>query len=191
MGKRGNGRNGRGDDEKKPDKKKTGKQVAGETENIGKSKTSDGDTADSSTWLRFWRPVPLPFCILPFSDSRYSKEGKRDGSFCSNMWSQIAWLGGKMESLGEVSSMGLTKFGQPQGSMGFSGDGKRYRKRVDLAEKCLEHIAGSLEGAALMAKHLAGFANRTTDSVLEKFNTRPPKECATTEVQNLYVGEIA
>ena len=87
--------------------------------------------------------------------------------------------------------MGLTKFGQPQGSMGFSGDGKRYRKRVDLAEKCLEHIAGSPDDAALMAKHLAGFANRTTDSVLEKFNTLLLKECATTEVQNLYVGEIA
>ena len=87
--------------------------------------------------------------------------------------------------------MGLTKFGELQGSMGFPGDGERYRKRVALARKCLEHIAGSPEDAALMAKHLAGFANRTTDSILEKFNTLPPKECATTEVQNLYVREIA
>ena len=87
--------------------------------------------------------------------------------------------------------MGLTKFGELQGSMDFSGDGKRYKKRVDLARKCLEHIAGSPEDAALMAKHLAGFANRTTDSILEKFNTLPPKTCATADVQNLYVGEIA
>ena len=102
----------------------------------------------------------------------------------------IARLEGKIESLGEVSSMGLTKFGELQGSMGFSGDGKRYRKRVALARKCLEHIAGSPEDAALLAKHLAGFADQTTDSILENFNTLPPKKCATTEIRNLYAGEI-
>ena len=60
---------------------------------------------------------------------------------------------------------------------------RTVKKRVALGRKCLEYIAGSTEDAKLLAKHVAGFDNWTTDEISGRLKALPGKECTTKQVK--------
>ena len=70
-----------------------------------------------------------------------------------------------------------------KGAADSSGSSRTVKKRVALGRKCLEYIAGSTEDAKLLAKHVAGFDNWTTDEILGRFKALPGKECTTKQVK--------
>ena len=72
-----------------------------------------------------------------------------------------------------------------KGAADSSGSSRTVKKRVALGRKCLEYIAGSTEDAKLLAKHVAGFDNWTTDEILGRFKALPGKECATKQVKKV------
>ena len=64
------------------------------------------------------------------------------------------------------------KFGELAGATDFAPKG-RYRERVGAARRMLQEFAGSEEDAALIAKHLAGYDNLTTDELRRQYAALP------------------
>ena len=83
------------------------------------------------------------------------------------------WLYQKVGDFGEaIKSHSLSKFGDLEGAAHFSCTGK-YKPRVEVARQCLNYLGGSERGGALLAKHVAGFDNQTTDSIRALFRDLP------------------
>ena len=83
------------------------------------------------------------------------------------------WLYQKVGDFGEaIKSHSLSKFADLEGAAHFSCAGK-YKLRVEVARQCLNYLGGSERDGALLAKHVAGFDNRTTDSTRALFRDLP------------------
>ena len=93
--------------------------------------------------------------------------GRREAP-SSALWAKVEELADAFRASGLKDFLGL------DGAQAHSGGGRvACKERISLAAKCVEIIAGSTAGGALLAKHIAGYDNWTTDSIREVYRQLP------------------